>query len=90
MTSKYIFYFNFFIIFSHTYIYLYFKSDNEIVYDEVLKKLFQKQLELESNLSNSLTEKERVLENLKKITHLVKNDVISQYKVNLNNNILNH
>jgi len=55
------------------------------VYDEVLKKLFQKQLELESNLSNSLTEKDRVFENLKKTTHLVKNDIISQYKVSLNN-----
>ncbi|KAL5238224.1 hypothetical protein ACI65C_005634 [Semiaphis heraclei] len=56
-------------------------NDNEIVYDEVLKKLFQKQLELESNLSNSLIEKEHVFENLKKITHMVKNDVISQYKL---------
>ncbi|XP_022163307.1 uncharacterized protein LOC111028850 [Myzus persicae] len=56
-------------------------NDNEIVYDEVLKKLYQKQLELESNLSNSITEKEHVFENLKKTTQLVKNDVISQYKL---------
>lgn len=64
---------------------LYFKSDNTNVYDELLKKLFQKQLELESNLSNSLIEKEHVFENLKKTTHLVKNEIISQYKVNLIN-----
>ncbi|XP_060857350.1 dynein heavy chain-like protein 2 [Metopolophium dirhodum] len=56
-------------------------KDNTIVYDEVLKKLFEKQLELESNLSNSITEKEHVFENLKKATHLVKNEVISQYKL---------
>jgi len=85
MTSKYFFGLDFFIILSHTYMRLYFKSDNTIVYDEVLKKLFQKQLELETNLSNSITEKEQVFENLKKTTHLVKNEVISQYKVNLNN-----
>jgi len=63
----------------------YFKSDNEIVCDEVLKKLFQKQIELESNLSNLLTEKEHVFKNLKETTNLVKNEVISQYKVNLFN-----
>jgi len=90
MTSKFFFGLHFFIILSHTYMRLYFKSDSKIVYDEVLEKLFEKQLELESNLSNSLTEKEHVFENLKKSTHLVKNEVISQYKVNLNNYIISH
>ncbi|CAH1732833.1 unnamed protein product [Aphis gossypii] len=56
-------------------------SDNEIVSDEVLKKLFQKQIELESNLSNLLTEKEHVFKNLKETTNLVKNEIISQYKL---------
>ncbi|XP_026819663.1 uncharacterized protein LOC113558414 [Rhopalosiphum maidis] len=56
-------------------------SDNEIVCDEVLKKLFQKQIELESNLSNLLTEKEHVFKILKETTNLVKNEVISQYKL---------
>lgn len=75
----------FFSLYLHNLICFYFKSDNEIVSDEVLKKLFQKQIELESNLSNLLAEKEHVFKNLKETTNLVKNEIISQYKVNLFN-----
>lgn len=57
------------------------ENDNEIAYDEVLKKLFQNQLMLESKLSNLLTEKDHVFKNLKETTQLVKNEIINQYKL---------
>lgn len=74
------------LIFHYTFMFVYnffFLSDNKIAYGEIIEKLLKMQLELESNLSNSLSEKEHALENLKKTTSLVKNEIINQYKVNL-------
>ncbi|XP_025207495.1 interaptin-like [Melanaphis sacchari] len=56
-------------------------SEDDIEYEKVLETLFQEQIELESNLSNLLAEKENVLKNLKETTNLVKNEIISQYKL---------
>jgi len=44
-------------------------------------KLFQNQLELKSKLSSSLDEKDRVIKQFKETTIVVKNEIISQYKV---------
>lgn len=59
-----------------------FKSDNETVIDELIKNFVQKQLELNSKLTSSLTEKENTMNHLKETINLVKNVIISQYKVN--------
>lgn len=51
------------------------------MFNELQQKIFQRQLEQESKLSNLLTEKRCVMNRLFETVTLVKNDIISQYKV---------
>lgn len=81
-TSKYLLRVNYFFIIVYSfYIILNLNSNNETVIDELIKKFFQLQLEFNSKLTETLTERENVIQNLKETTNLVKNEIISQYKV---------
>jgi len=52
-------------------------------FNELESKLIQKQLDLKSKLSNTLKEKEHIIKHFGEKVILVKNEIISQYQVNM-------
>jgi hypothetical protein len=64
------------------FILIFFSIDREVLFEQFFKELLQKQLDFKTILSKTESEKYRLENQLVDNSQLIKNDIISQFKVN--------